>query len=729
MRKYWRYCWLALAVSLLVHKAVMAQEPEPAPDPERVRQKWAQMSAEDFINSVVSSRPVRTKWPKSQNSDYQQAVYQEAARRVLSADAEFTGVAERSETLLAWASNGLTKEQLEDLVSDWLFERDAVAKLPADGVDRLIVLAKPFLSPEELAQVREHMDSLLPEMGQITLEQLFDHKRRTAHATARTYEDIRQRRKLMADWVRAHDLEKLTTKELEQLFYGGLRPYVSGMKEMKGEWTAQLTVPRTGEYFFDITPLTISTRYADEAYEQACTVTIDGQQVVRATAANWQELRQGITLTANRPIVVRMEFSNKASKGATRYAAAQLFWKGPGISHQIVPASVYTQPGSDDPGVDCVVIWKDMKNQEQRDQAVLPSIDQFFLNNSISTEGKPYEDVLNSLFERYMADEHFHPPVVDPDQPKPSKPFVHPFVYGSQKNRYLLIHASGPQRQAFANKLLQHPEAYRNASHGGMFALHSCLQPGAHREALDVLGNWMELHRDMLPRLAITPQQFFSRNRSRFMYANIPLLWQHAESFEWLEQDYLETEDGSCCLPVAYILAYGYQKQGKILDWIGILDERIASNEVTGDAKVNWLIARAMAEEVRRSPADRHQHIVADVSAGMEFIQEAMLVARSPEAKTRTAGERIARLAALGNVQSAKQLAQEYPAAYENVADSFEQLQQQADTAAEAIATRAAAQQIRMLEGRARSAEARGDSARSAEFEQAIERLQQEMDE
>src|SRR5690606_2027830 len=121
------------------------------------------------------------------------------------------------------------------------------------------------------------------------------------------------------------------------------------------------------------------------------------------------------------------------------------------------------------------------------------------------TEGEPYEDVLNALFERYMADEHFHPPVADPKEPKPSKPFVHPFVYGSHNFRRLLIHISSSQRQAFANKLLENPQAYRNASHGGMLALHSCLQPGAHREALDILGSWMQLHRDMVPQLASTP--------------------------------------------------------------------------------------------------------------------------------------------------------------------------------------------------------------------------------
>src|SRR5690606_29637450 len=97
--------------------------------------------------------------------------------------------------------------------------------------------------------------------------------------------------------------------------------------------------------------------------------------------------------------------------------------------------SAYTQPGKQEAGVRCLVIWTDMKGEEQRDQANLPSIDQFFINNSISTEGKPYQDVLNTLFERYMADEHFHPPVVDPELPKPSKPFVHPFVYGSHNFR------------------------------------------------------------------------------------------------------------------------------------------------------------------------------------------------------------------------------------------------------------------------------------------------------
>ncbi len=74
-----------------------------------------------------------------------------------------------------------------------------------------------------------------------------------------------------------------------------------------------------------------------------------------------------------------------------------------------------------------------------------------------------------------------------------------------------------------------------------------------------------------------------------------------------LEEDYLELPDGGCCcLPVAYIVAEGYLGEERIAEWIQKLDTRLAENSLSGDRRVNWLIARAYAEEIRSSRGGRY---------------------------------------------------------------------------------------------------------------------------
>ncbi len=75
-----------------------------------------------------------------------------------------------------------------------------------------------------------------------------------------------------------------------------------------------------------------------------------------------------------------------------------------------------------------------------------------------------------------------------------------------------------------------------------------------------------------------------------------PFLAQSAR----LQKDFLQLPDGRCSLPVAYTLTYIYLGRGKLKDWLGVLDAKLADPALTGNLRVNWLLARAQAQEFTR---------------------------------------------------------------------------------------------------------------------------------
>src|SRR5690606_33491890 len=139
--------------------------------------------------------------------------------------------------------------------------------------------------------------------------ELWDHLGRTFHLTDRSYEDLQERRQWVADWIEPRSFKNRKTGSLGRLLHRGISTVTHGMREMEAEWTAQLIVPASGEYRFDVTPLTVSSKHAHELFEQSASVEIDGQQVVVATPENWQQTRSSIQLTAGQPVDLKVRLT------------------------------------------------------------------------------------------------------------------------------------------------------------------------------------------------------------------------------------------------------------------------------------------------------------------------------------------------------------------------------------------------------------------------------------
>lgn len=203
--------------------------------PDTLRQGWGGRSTVEFADSVTSSGPLREEWPQERHQEYRRAIFAEAGRRLMAADEDFSDVVKPFKSLLDWSFKGWDDDQKRAFLVKYLIDGDAAAKLPARRVDDLVVHAKELLTPEQFEQVKQKFDSVSKSAKDASYEDLWEHLQRTFHLTDRTYEDIQERRKWVADWIRTHDLSKSKDSSLRRLLQQAISPATHGMVEMEAE--------------------------------------------------------------------------------------------------------------------------------------------------------------------------------------------------------------------------------------------------------------------------------------------------------------------------------------------------------------------------------------------------------------------------------------------------------------------------------------------------------------
>jgi hypothetical protein len=120
---------------------------------------------------------------------------------------------------------------------------------------------------------------------------------------------------------------------------------------------------------------------------------------------------------------------------------------------------------------------------------------------------------------------------------------------------------------------------------------------GAADTALDVFGAWAARHADITSDISMD-RTFDGDNRDAFRLMSLYTTQQLPTEWRRLQSQYLQMPDGSCSLPVAYTLGISHFQRGKLNSWIAVLNSELTNASVTGDLRVNWLIARAFVEEI-----------------------------------------------------------------------------------------------------------------------------------
>jgi hypothetical protein len=254
---------------------------------------------------------------------------------------------------------------------------------------------------------------------------------------------------------------------------------------------------------------------------------------------------------------------------------------------------------------------------------------------------------------------------------------------------------------------------------------HRC-RLGGPGEAVQLAGQWAQAHADEQPQFAA---DFYFNNRRAYRTLADRMVWQYPAHLEQLADGYLELPDGGCCLPVAYTLTYGYWGQKRLATWIDQLDARLEDARLSGDARVNWLLARAQAEEIRHSPASPYWLTRERSLAGLAWIQEATLVAESEPVVLRAHQELSARFTAREQLDGARQMlakaeqrctsapSAQLLATWRGELDGLNQAFQERHQQRESLARQA---YLDRLNKRHQAAAARGDSRAASGYERLL---------
>ncbi len=462
---------------------------------------------------------------------------------------------------------------------------------------------------------------------------------------------------VVADWIAGPgnaQLEDLREKQLGWL----LKSITWSRKKFEGgfsvTWTGQIRPLQSGSYTFSVSPIDINRNFLNEVVSQWMTVRIDGQEVVNASPGDWKYEGEAVELSAGvsvpLQVTYRYETTSRNIEGG-KPPCAVLYWEGPGISKTVVPANVLLTPDGKANGLLAEYKRPSAEGDEVLTTLVEPRLEHLWQRdrNFISPHPDAQQQVTSELWGRLI-----NPALFDTCEAA-NDPLQHRLIRDSKLGCYL----TGEQRREFLERLTERPALLEMMSIDQISEVFVNCQQGTGNASVRLLGTWMHLHSNVEPELALN---FYRENRHLYRYLTIRLVWQDRRGIELLLDEYLELPDGSCCLPAAYTLAYGHLVQGKIEEWVELLNAKLADNSLTGERRVNWLLARAQAQEIRHGLASRHVIRWEALLAGREWLEEAQLVAESQAASRRALKERASRLTATNQWEPAKQLLQQHAA-------------------------------------------------------------------
>jgi PA14 domain len=457
------------------------------------------------------------------------------------------------------------------------------------------------------------------------------------------------------------------------LVYDIARQQFADVKVIDGsfsvDWSGQVNVPQSGDYTFSISPIDVNMGFSRTPLKVSTSVFIAGQELITAAPltppnplsasytyeagqphkSNWKSQANAVTLTAGTSVNINVHLSVEAS-GALPPALlhAMLFWQGPGLSKSLVPASVFSQANGGAPGLQATYSWTD-NGQLQSLSRTEPMIDVSWTSSPILLAQDPSiaNQSVDAMWQAMTATSFLA---------KRSGMTLHPFLRDPSDASSGL---STTRRSAFLDLLLQNPKLLdaMDASHAvGFF---ESFRVGTPEKALDVFGAWAARRADLSSK--ISTQLFFDAD-TRVSLARMATLTtqQLPDQSTRLQQEFLQLEDGRCCLPVAYILTYSYLGRSQLKDWIGTLDAKLADPSLTGDLRVNWLLARGQAQEFTRRAILHYPFKIGYPFSwpldGLPYLYQAFSVAQTPAVKARVAGEIVARFTSSGQYQAAKDL-------------------------------------------------------------------------
>ncbi|MCA9077795.1 MAG: hypothetical protein KDA93_22400 [Planctomycetaceae bacterium] len=422
---------------------------------------------------------------------------------------------------------------------------------------------------------------------------------------------------------------------------------VSGSVSVR--WEGSITAPQAGNYTFSVSPIDVNASYKDHFVKKSVTVSVNGQQIISATPNDWSYKADPVSLQAGEPSPIQVDLTIEASADAEGALHAILFWEGPGIETTVVPADALSPVEGAGEGLEATYTWSE-GGAFQRVTRIDPTIDFVWGHGrlDVTEDTDVQKQASATLWNDTMSADYLNNLEASGE--------LHPFLVDPEGTASAL---SSAQRRTFLQELVVRPNLLTSMKPKGAWELYQAFRFGAVEEALDVFGLWAIQHADHTVNPGAGSIHSIDGDfRDACRRVGHFIAHQTSQADE-LHDGHLEQTDGSCCLPIAYTLNYSYLTQGKLDEWIADLDARLDQPGVAGDKRVNWLIARGHAEEIRQGPSGPYTVPHYRWGAARPWLDQALADAQSDEVKARVAKEIAARLLISGQYDEARTVLQD----------------------------------------------------------------------
>jgi hypothetical protein len=510
----------------------------------------------------------------------------------------------------------------------------------------LYLWARPNLSPEQTASALAALQPTSAQTGTWSFEKLQDVESRMGQAGI----EVDALYGLTVNWLGARDVR--TLENVDQL--GWLFSQVQhvdrneiGEQRFSVQWTGLVLAPANGAYTFSISPLDLNYNHGGTFRDQKVVVWLGDKQILDSSANGYTYLAEPVTLTAGTPVPLRVELTYACtSQGVIddRPAIAQLFWEGPGLKKQLVPSTALRTPDGSQNGLQGVYQLTG-GGQEVNVTRIDPRIAFTWIHQNFVLSS--HDALRQQLAAQLQTVAGSGATLGRWEQDATSNP------ERWQAHWAFLESLDVDQQPRWGQTLLAHPALLDDCAPYAIANLYSRCRVGAPDESLQAVGRWAQAHAD---ENAILRADFYDVNRGVYRELSRKITWQYRPHLELLERDYLILPDGRCALPVAYVLSYAYRDLGQMPQWIEKLESQLSDPQCDGDKRVNWLLARAQAEEIRHGAPEQHWLTTDRFLAGRQWIEEAALLAETEAARLRVYKELVARQLVDERVATARKL-------------------------------------------------------------------------
>jgi hypothetical protein len=513
-------------------------------------------------------------------------------------------------------------------------------------VDALHWIATPALSADQQQQIRQALLSRTDNWQGQPYSELRGKLRMMRRVTIPTSMRIQEG----ARWAQAGgQLSAVLPQDIPEAYlYFATVPLQPIFGSFAVHWQGQITAPQSGNYTFSVSPINVNSPDAQNPLQVTATLGLGGNVVLTANAAQWNRSSTPISLTAGQPVALTLDWSAQVGKRIPNRALhALLYWSGPGLANSIVPQSALSLPDGSAPGLQATYTWSN-NNGAQTLIRTEPNIDVLWTSGPVWLQADPsVQAQAGSLLLQNATAPAFLSQFATPTNP----PQLHPFFIDADATGQLLTSA---QRGVFLNLLQTQPSLFNSVDPRRFSQFYGTWRLGNPDAALTVFGAWATANADIA---CILPNgaPFEQDSRDAYRKLAIYVAQQMPEQLGQLQSQFLGTPDGRCCLPVAYSMAEANLAQNKLPNWRGSLDQLLQSPTLVGDLRVNWLLARALAEEISQAtpPLTLESRVFTRPTDGMAFLTQAAQAAQSGPVKVRVAIETAGRLAATGQLDAA----------------------------------------------------------------------------